>query len=174
MKVFSKLLMMTLALSVLFAGCGKDDDENPPIENPPAENLPLKDVAGTYEGTITVIELDNQVISGVSITVGAPADSMVLLTIPAGKIPVIPVEIQATCKVTSDSVKYSLSGTANVIIPETATIPVTIASSSNIDKTGKAEFDIVATVPAAMLPPGSLPEGVPELPINNKFSGQKK
>jgi YbbR domain-containing protein len=163
MKIVNKFFMATLILSVFF-GCKKDDD-----------NLPLTGIVGTYNGTITITELNNQEIANVPITVSIPTDNpgnTITLTIPEGKITVMPAEINAPCTVTSDSNKYSFSGTTSIPISETEAIPITIENSS-ITKAGKADIKIIATVSATMLPEGSVPEGVQVLPLHITFDGQK-
>jgi hypothetical protein len=147
MKVISRLLMFTLVLSV-FAGCKKED-----------ENLPLKDVTGTYVGMITV-SIEEQPIENVSIEVKYISDNTASIHIPQGSISVVPVPIDASCTVTSDKSRYSLSGEASISIPEMGNISVTIANDSYIDKSGKAVLNMKA-------------EGL-QMPIEIKFEGQKK
>jgi hypothetical protein len=152
MKVFSKLLMLTLVSSVLFAGCSKDED------------LPLEGVAGTYEGTLTVL---GGAIPNVSITI-TYSDNKAKLSIPAGSIPIFEAAIEAECTVTSDEDKYSISGTVSVSMPvEGSTpilIPVTIENST-ISKSGSAIINIKVNLPAEVPPGGTL---------TAKFEGQKK
>jgi hypothetical protein len=158
MKVFSKLLMFTLVLSV-FAGCSKDKDD---------DNLPIEGVAGKYEGTLSIVGMD--AIPNVTINI-TYSDNTVLLSIPAGTIPAFPLPIDAPCTVTSDKDKYSLSGAASVSFPVSEDlsipIPVTIEDTSNITKAGKAVFDIKV----------ALPVGIPLLggtTLVVTFEGQKK
>jgi hypothetical protein len=130
-------------------------------------NLPLQGVAGEYEGTITIVEMGA---SYPNVTIDITyADNAVVLKIPAGAIPVFPLAINASCTVTSDQEKYSLSGTANVPLPVTENItipiPVTIKNTSNITKAGKAVFDIEVALPEGVEPGGTLLV---------KFEGQKK
>jgi hypothetical protein len=163
MKVFSKLLILTLVLSVFtFAACS-DDDEKKPAE----ENLPIADVKGTYKGTITIPTVDT--IKDVSITIATPsASDSAVLTIPAGTITIFPPAITATCKVTSDKEKYSLTGTATVLLPVTDTTSVSIpveVKNSSITKAGDANFNIDVKLPAEV-PPGIT------LPVT--FAGKKQ
>ncbi|MDR1594557.1 MAG: hypothetical protein LBS43_08770 [Prevotellaceae bacterium] len=155
MKVFSKLLILALVASV-FAGCSKDD-----------ENLPIADIAGTYEGTITIAGMGEYPNITINVTY---ANDAALLSIPVGAIPVFPLAINATCTVTSDTEKYSLSGTASVTFPVaedvSIPIPVTIKNTSNITKAGKAVFDIEVALPA------EIPNGGVTLVV--QFEGQKR
>jgi hypothetical protein len=150
MKVFSRLLMMALVLSV-FTSCGKDDDGD--------KNLPLAGIAATYEGTLTIPLVDT--VPNATIIVGTPSGSNVELKIPTGTIKVMPVEIKAMCTVTSDSEKYSLSGSVSVPISDTVSVPITIENSSKIDKTGNADIDIKVSLD-------------PTMPLVVKFTGRKK
>ncbi|MDR2383993.1 MAG: calycin-like domain-containing protein [Prevotellaceae bacterium] len=149
MKVISKLLMFTLVLSV-FAGCKKED-----------ENLPLKDVAGTYVGTLNV-SIEENPIENVSIVVNYNSGNTASIRIPNGSISAVPVDIDATCNITSDKSKYSLSGTASISIPQMGELSVTIANDSYIDKSGKAFFNMTA-------------EGLGmSMAITIEFNGQKR
>jgi DUF4097 and DUF4098 domain-containing protein YvlB len=169
MKVFSKLLMLTLILSV-FVGCEKDEDEN----------LPLANVAATYEGTILIKELDSLKIDSVSINIGYTSGDSISLTIAEGTISVLPIEIKASCKITSDKEKYSFSGNVTVPIPADSTnveiIPLPIKiEDSTIDKAGKAAINMAVTFPVVLLPPKM--QGKEEqqpLPATIKFEGKKK
>jgi hypothetical protein len=148
MRMINKFLIMTLALSVFF-GCKDDEDKN----------LPLTGIVGTYDGTITIPGMD--AIPNVPIAIASPVDNTISLTIPADVI--IPAAINATCTVTSDSEKYSFTGSTSV--PMGVEIPVTIESGSNITKAGKAEIKIKV----------DLPEGVPPgVPLDVTFAGQRR
>jgi hypothetical protein len=157
MKVFNKLLMFTLILSV-FAGCKKDDEK--------VENLPIADVVGTYKGTITIPNVDTVNDVSITITTLSSASDSVSLVIPQGSIPVFPLPINASCQVTSDTAKYSLSGTATVILPDgNIPIPVEVKNNSHITKTGTAAFNIDVKLPQ-IVPPGIT------LPVT--FEGEKQ
>jgi hypothetical protein len=160
MKVFSRLLMLTLFLSV-FAGCKKDDDKD-------------ESISGTYEGTILVTEF-GQTIPDVAIDV-VHSGNTISVTIPAGKIPILPIPINASCSVTSNGDKYSLSGTVTVPIMEGVEVSVTVEDSSNITKAGKAVLNMKVKFPTNLpeeIPAELIPEGTPET-LNVKFEGQKK
>jgi hypothetical protein len=161
MKVFSKLFMLTLVLSV-FAGCSKDDD-----------NLPLEGVAGKYGGTITV--------TGVSPVTGQPIEPMQnveinivynaatkkatlsLNLVIADILGETPIPISAPCTVTSTKDSYSLSGNAEIDLI-VLSVSVVVNSSSAIDKSGKAVIDMLATATV----------GGNAIPLPIKFEGQKK
>jgi hypothetical protein len=148
MKIISKLLMLTLLLSV-FAGCKKDEDP-----------LPLKDVAGTYLGTITVkiIGEDPESIPNIPITITYISGNDVTLNI-LGALFGLANNITAPCTVTSTKDSYSLSGSIDVTdipipdpseeeieLSEELSLKVTI-QNSNIDKSGHAIINMAAVIP---------------------------
>jgi hypothetical protein len=170
MKVFSKLLILTLVLSVFtFVACGDDNKENPPVD----ENLPIADVKGTYKGTITIPSgvdtIPATTVPDVPITIAPPsASDSAVLSIPAGKIINSLPAINASCKVTSDKEKYSLTGTATVLLPlsDTVSIPIPVeVKNSSITKAGDANFNIEVKLPAEV-PPG--------ITLQVKFEGKKQ
>jgi hypothetical protein len=156
MKMMNKFLMSALVLSVFF-GCKKDEED---------KNLPLTGIVGTYEGTITIPHVDT--IVNVPITIAIPTDNSgntISLTIPKDIFPVISVQITAPCTVTSDSEKYSFTGSTSVPMQPPVEIPVTIEDGSNITKAGVAYIKIKVEVPAGVPQAGTL---------NVTFDGQKK
>jgi hypothetical protein len=89
----------------------------------------------------------------------------VSLVIPQGSIPVFPLSINASCRITSDTEKYSLSGTATVIFPDgNISIPVEVKNSS-ITKAGHAVFNIDVKLPQ-IVPPG--------ITLSVTFEGEKQ
>ncbi|MDR1887269.1 MAG: hypothetical protein LBQ70_05070 [Prevotellaceae bacterium] len=163
MKLFNKLFMMALVLSV-FVGCGKDD-----------EQLPKE----TYKGTITVVGtlilsdttsrvVVDTTIANVPITIEYNADkTKATLTIAAGTIPPIADPVKATCTVTSTADNYVLSGSTSVSVPilnmGAVSLTVTV-SNSTIDKAGHAVLNMTGT--------GSIGE-IPLL-LTIGFDGQKQ
>ncbi|MDR0385936.1 MAG: hypothetical protein LBH60_07650 [Prevotellaceae bacterium] len=157
MKVFSKLLMLALISSVFATGCKKDND--PPKD----ENLPLADVAGTYEGTITIPAVDT---TTVSITIGSLVGDSVLLSLPAGAIKLLQdVPVSVNCYVTSDKDKYVIKGSKTLSLQGMPPIPVTVKETSNIGKAGNALLYIDVVLPEEAPPGGTLPI---------TFEGEKK
>jgi hypothetical protein len=153
MKVFYKLMMFTLLLSV-FAGCKKDED------------LPIADVAGTYMGTVSGTMLGQSLLlqDTLPITITYVSGSDVSLSVP-GALLRREDAIQAKCAVTSTKDSYSFSGSTTLekvalseIFPEvppeaqlpaTADLSITVKDSSRIDKSGNADIDINVSVKGA-------------------------
>jgi hypothetical protein len=143
--------------------------------------LPLEGVAGNYKGALRV-SIEENPIENVLIEIRYTSNNTALINIPAGSIPVMPIPINATCTVTSDKEKYSLSGNATITLPEMGDIVVVVVNTSSIKKSGEAILNMTTTIPV-ITPNGESESGdgseqsaptVTMIPITIDFTGKKQ